>query len=130
MTITEQVLTADERQEELRHLARNWQAFKPAVQQVKFRWLAHPLLPPPASIPCTCGKCAVCIWEAYQHDLALLDGLRREAWAEPRDWHDVDEELAGTPDPEGEAIRIAEALVAEAEGLLLYGERRRQAGAA
>lgn len=121
MTVTRQVYTETLLRADLRDLARVWDRRGEAVRELTLAALTDPTLPWSTQERCTCGKCLQCVWEAYRHDLALLDGLRREADAEPRDWHDVDEDLAGGPDPEGEAIAQVEMLVAGHEDLLIYG---------
>jgi hypothetical protein len=77
----------------------------------------------PGHAGCVCGGCLVCLWAAFRWDLSLLDGLRREVWAEPRHWSDIDENYASCGDPEGAAVEELEMRVAAGLDALTGGTR-------
>jgi hypothetical protein len=92
--------------DKLTGMARTWDARLRPYESLR-TWTDPSL--PPGHAGCVCGGCLVCLWAAFRWDLSLLDG---EAWAEPRDWHDIGDEYATSDDPEGEALEDMEMRVA------------------
>jgi hypothetical protein len=119
--MTAPVLAADAvARDELTGLARDWDARLRPYGSLR-EWTSPGLDPGHAG--CCCGGCLVCLWAAFRWDLSLLDGLNREAWAEPRHWSDIDESYATCDDPEGAAVEDVEMRVAAGLDALTGGTR-------
>jgi hypothetical protein len=106
--------------DKLTEMARTWDARLKPYDSLR-EWTDPSL--DPGHVGCVCGGCLVCLWAAFRWDLSLLDGLNREAWAEPRDWHDIGDEYATCDDPEGEALEDMEMRVAAGLDALTGGTR-------
>jgi hypothetical protein len=108
--------------EALRWLARNWGDLPPGdARQESLRRRTHPSVPACAHRPGgSCGTGLACVWEGYREDLAKLDRLNCEPWAESYGLCELDD-VFGVGDWD-EAACVAEGDVAGAEARLL-GER-------
>jgi hypothetical protein len=126
MTVTARTPTVEDRRTTLRWLARDWEKFGPAVREIMLASTVHASMnDDPFPLDCTCGICLGCSWADYLTDLAHLDGLNHEAWADGP--LGIDDEL-----PYETRLDNAAQRVAALEDLLLHGTgtRGRQAGLA
>jgi len=78
--------SGDVRRHELEGLARIWDHTGSEVRMLRLCDLVHPSLR---------GFDLDEAWETFVTELALLDGVNGEPWAEERDWRDVNDELVG-----------------------------------
>jgi len=76
----------DVRRDELKALARTWDRTGSEERMDRLCGLVHPSLR---------GLALDEAWETFVTELALLDGVNGEPWAEERDWRDVNDELVG-----------------------------------
>jgi hypothetical protein len=116
MTITEAPFTAAERRRQLEHLAQCWDERGEAVRQVVLAFFASPSLSP---------RELAQAWQEYMSAQRTADDLEAGIMS----WLDFEPDLT-CADRQGRACEDAAIWAAGALDVLVYGERRKQAGAA
>lgn len=117
MTLASRKTVNSQRRDTLRWLARNWDHTGDTVREFALNDIAHLSLGPLRR--CSgCHGCLACLWDSYRGHLALADGIDRQPWAGPVEWHDINPDLTCASRTEAACEEIWERVAGDEDALL------------